>query len=120
MTSIIQTPATIYRIFLCLILLTFTVGCSTFQRLPGTDQATITSQVAVGDSVKITKNDGEEVRFKVSEITDSGIGGEGQFVAYSDIGEFRSAQFSTGATVGISVMTGFILFLIVGLAVLAG
>jgi len=120
MTSIIQTPATIYRIFLCLILLTFTVGCSTFQRLPGTDQATITSQVAVGDSVKITKNDGEEVRFKVSEITDSGIGGEGQFVAYSDIGEIRSAQFSTGATVGISVMTGFILFLIVGLAVLAG
>ena len=73
----------------------------------------------MGDSVKITKNDGEEVRFKVSEITDSGIGGEGQYVAYSDIGEIRSAQFSTGATVGVSVMTGYILLIVLAGAALA-
>ena len=111
-----QVQTTVGRLCVCLALLVFAAGCSTFQRLPGTDAETVKSQVSVGDSVKITKNNGEKVRFKVSEVSDSGIGGEGQFVAYPDIQEIRSTQISTGATVGVSATVGILLVLLIGLA----
>ncbi len=116
MTSITQVQTTTGRLCVCLALLIFATGCSTYQRLPGTDAATVKSQVDVGDNVKITKINGEKIEFEVSEVSNTGVGGEGQFVAYADIQEIRSPQISTGATVGVSATVGALLLLFIGLA----
>jgi len=71
--------------------------------LPSADHATVSSQVELGDKVEITKNDGSVVKFEVSEITDAGIGGDGQFIAYADMRDISSKQFSAGATLGLTV-----------------
>ena len=61
-------------------------------------------QISVGDKIKIMRNDNTDITFKVSAVSDEGISGARDFVAYSDIRQVHVSHFSTGKTVGLAVL----------------
>ena len=92
---------TVNKFIIYLVLIAFTAGCTTMRSLPATDPQSLASQVEVGDKIKIIRNDLTDVTFNVDAVSDEGISGEGEFVAYSDIRQVQVGQFSTGKTVGL-------------------
>ena len=103
MNALASTYPAIHRVVLLLMIISFISGCSTMKPLPSVDRATVSSHVELGDKVEITRNDGGVVKFKVSEITDTGVGGDGHFIAYADMRDISSKQFSAAATLGLAV-----------------
>ena len=89
------------KFIICLVLTTFSVGCTTMRSLPATDTQSLASQIMVGDKISIVRNDLTDITFNVSIVSDEGIGGEGVFIAYSDIQQVQVQQFSTGKTLGL-------------------
>ncbi len=89
-------------------LIAFLAGCASFETLPGTDAQSLASQIEVGDKIKIMRNDDTDVTFKVSDVSDEGISGDGVFVAYSDIRWVQVSQQSivksAGLMVGVTVV----------------
>ncbi len=89
-------------------LIAFLAGCASFETLPGTDAQSLASQIELGDKIKIMRNDDTDVTFKVSDVSDEGISGDGVFVAYSDIRWVQVSQQSivksAGLMVGITVV----------------
>jgi hypothetical protein len=92
---------TVTKFIIYLVVIAFTAGCTTMRSLPATDAQSLTSQLEVGDEIKIMRNDDTDVTFKVSAVSDEGISGDGVFVAYSDIRQVQVRQSSTGKTVGL-------------------
>jgi len=84
-----------------LVLIAFTAGCTSMGTLPTTDTQSLLSQIEAGDTVKVVRNDRTEVTFKVTNVSDDGISGDGVFVAVSDIRQVQIRQFSTGKTLGL-------------------
>ena len=80
------------RILLVIILMALT-ACSMTQRVVSHDPQTVLAEIEPGDWVEVIKRDGEEVAFRVTEVTDTGIvGAEGMRlqgrrhdIAYSDM-----------------------------------
>lgn len=103
----------VYRSIACLVLVTFSTACTIMQPLSTTGDQTLSSQIAVGDKVEITRTDGTALTFKVGNVSELGISGGGEFVAYSDIRHASIRQVRMGPTVGI--IAG-----IVAIALLAG
>jgi len=104
------------KLIVYLILISFTVGCTTMQPVPATGTQSLANQLEVGDKIKITLHDNSDVAFKVSAISAEGISGDGVLVAYSDIQHVQVREFSTGKTV--SLVAGIVGFLaIVGSSV---
>ena len=89
------------KLIVYLILISFTVGCTTMQPVPATDTQSLANQLEVGDKIKITLLDNSDVAFKVSAVSAEGISGDGVLVAYSDIQQVQVREFSTGKTVGL-------------------
>ena len=116
MASIAHTNSIICRSIVFLILVTFTVGCTTMQPIRGTDRETLSNQISVGDTVEIAQKTGGIVRFEVDEISESGIGGEGKFIAYRDIRQVWISQISRkspgGIVLGIVVIVGGVALLL--------
>jgi len=81
-----NSPA-IYRLVVCLMLIAFATGCTTMQRLPSTNGMLVSSQIEVNDKVVITKHNGQKVKLKVTQVTKTGVHGDGQYVGYSDMRE---------------------------------
>ncbi len=73
------------KFIIFLVLIAFTAGCTTMRPLPATDAQSLARQIAVGDKIKIMRNDNTDITFKVSADSDEGISGARDFVAYSDI-----------------------------------
>ena len=92
---------TVNNFIIYLVLITFTAGCTSMQPLPTTDAESLTSQIEVGDKIKIIRNDDTDVMFRVSGVSDDGISGDAVFVAYSDIRQVQVSQTISGATLGI-------------------
>ncbi len=96
------------KFIIYLVLIAFTAGCTTMRSLPTTDAQSLASQIEVGDKIKIMRNDDTDVTFKVSDVSDEGISGDGVFVAYSDIRSVQVSQQSivksAGLMVGITVL----------------
>jgi len=92
---------TINNFIIYLVLITFVAGCTSMQPLPATDAESLTSQIEVGDKIKIIRNDDTDVTFRVSAVSDDGISGDGVFVAYSDIRQVQVNQTGNGKTLGI-------------------
>ena len=93
----------VYRSIACLVFVTLSTACTIMQPLSATGDQTLSSQIEVGDKVEITRADGSVLTFKVSDVSVSGIGGGGEFVAYSDIRQVSIRQVRMGPTVGIIV-----------------
>ena len=77
------------RVVICSVLIAFTAGCTSMQTVSGGDAAGPSDKVWVGEKVKITRNDLSLVKFRVTEISDDGISGDGIFVAYTDIQQLQ-------------------------------
>ncbi len=91
------------KFIIYLVLIAFLAGCASFETLPGTDAQSLASQIEVGDKIKIMRNDDTDVTFKVSDVSDEGISGDGVFVAYSDIRWVQVSQQSIVKSVGLMV-----------------
>ena len=91
------------KFIIYLVLIAFTAGCTTLKPLPASNAQSYASQLEVGDKVKIIRNNGTDISFKVTAVSDEGISGDGEFVAHSDIRQVEVRQFSTGKTVGLIV-----------------
>jgi hypothetical protein len=97
------------KLIINLILIAFTVGCTTMRPLPATDAQSLASQIEVGDKIRIMRNDDTDVTFKVSAVSDEGISGDGVFVAYSDIRQVQVSQTSMVKSLGLVAGIGIIL-----------
>ena len=104
------------KLIINLILIAFTVGCTTMRPLPATDAQSLASQIEVGDKIKIMRNDDSDVTFKVSAVSDEGISGDGVFVAYSVIRQVQVGQTGTGTTLGLVAGIGILVAIIVSSA----
>jgi len=77
------------RVVICSVVIAFTAGCTSMRTVSGDDAAGPSDKVWVGEKVKITRNDLSSVKFRVTEISDDGISGDGIFVAYTDIQQLQ-------------------------------
>ena len=92
------------KFIIFLVLIAFTAGCTTMRPLPAIDAQSLARQISVGDKIKIMRNDNTDITFKVSAVSDEGISGARDFVAYSDIRQVHVSKFSTGKTVGLAAV----------------
>lgn len=91
----------ITRSIMWIVLITFTAGCTTMQPVHGTDAASYSAQIEVGDKIRITRTDLSTVEFEITQIANDGIGGDGTFVAWSEIEQIETVHGNTAATVAI-------------------
>ena len=91
------------RVLMCLAIVSLASACTTMQPLDVSSTANLANRLDVGDKVEVTRNDGAVMTFKISEMSDTGISGEGQSVAYADIREVKTSKIKVGPTVGIAV-----------------
>lgn len=85
---------TVAKKFVCImVVVTMIAACATMNTTP-IDPAPHVIQhiIKLGDKVQITKVTGELLTFRVEEIGDSHIGGEGEKVRYSNISEIDRIQ----------------------------
>jgi hypothetical protein len=75
-------------------------GCSVLQPMPG-GPSTWRNSVKAGDTVQVSTTDGKNLEFKVDEVTDSGLRGEGQAVDYDAISSLQKKSVSTWRTVAL-------------------
>ena len=64
--------------------------------IPISDREYIANQLVVGDKAEVTRKDGDIVKFRVEQVSETGISGEGHAIAYDDMQQLRVAQ-STGS-----------------------
>lgn len=103
------------RILLVIILMTLT-ACSMTQRVVSHDPQTVLAEIEPGDWVEVVKHDGEEVGFRVREVTDTGIAGaEGMRlqgreheIAYTDM-QALTVRRVDGKTTALGWTAGLIL-----------
>ena len=90
-------------------------GCATFQGVPVPRQANERADVKVGETAEVTTRDGAKRQFKVSEVTDDALVGQGVRVAYADMTSLqvnRSDPSQTG--VALYVVGGILVAVLVG------
>ena len=84
--------------------LSMAAGCTAMKPLAVDgvdDSATLAEQLSVGQKVIVDTVDGERFKFTVTQVDDSGIGGENHFIAYGDIDELRTKKLSATNTAGM-------------------
>ena len=91
--------------------LIFTLSCtsSKVHPIPPTLPQEKVHGIAVGDTVKVTTYNGEQYKFKVENITQEEIEGEGHKIALIDIASIKKVRF-TGKKIAAAV--GIIAFLV--------
>jgi hypothetical protein len=92
----------------------FTVSCSSFYPVSGTSPQQWSSAIEVGDTVQVTKKNGETQEFKVVRVTSDGIEGEGVQIAFDEIDSIQKEEISPGKTTGLVV--GIIALVVVVIA----
>lgn len=101
-------------------------GCTTLQRVHLPERVTSQSLTAVkpGDRVEITLKSGEQKRFRIAEITETGLQGRRDSVAFADIAALDvrrvHAWRTTGAVLGTVVAVAVVGFAILLSAYLSG
>jgi hypothetical protein len=98
MMTLVQKHRNLYLIIIALFLCLFTAGCTTTTKVPATYWSTLATRIEPGDKVAITKSDGQEVKFKVDEVNNQGIAGDGQYVAYADMREVLLTEYDSEKT----------------------
>lgn len=85
-------------VYSCLAML----GCMTMQPLPA-GRAQLSQTLHPNDTVEIVTNGGQNLKFKVEKIDESGVHGAGQSVAYDDIQSISVEKISAGKTALIAL-----------------
>jgi hypothetical protein len=94
------------------------------QTIPLTDREALASLISVGEKVEVTRKNGDIVSFRVEQISESAISGQGHAIPFDDIGQLmvvRSAD-SNGNMYRIWILLGLIavLFVLFDTGVLEG
>ena len=105
MMTLVQKHRNLYLITIAMFLCLFTAGCTTTTKVPATYWSTLATRVEPGDKVAITKSDGQEVKFKVDEVNNQGIAGDGQYVAYADMREVLLTEYDSEKTTKVVLAT---------------
>jgi hypothetical protein len=105
MMTLVQKHRNLYLITIAMFLCLFTAGCTTTTKVPATYWSTLATRVEPGDKVAITKSDGQEVKFKVDEVNNQGIAGDGQYVAYADMREVLLTEYDSEKTAKVVLAT---------------
>jgi hypothetical protein len=87
------------RTLFLLIFVMTTLGCTTLRPVVGTDKRAISDQISVGNKVEVTLQDHSVTNFRVDEITEIGIGGDGIFIDFRDIRQIHTRKLAVGRTV---------------------
>jgi hypothetical protein len=74
----------------------FLQGCTAMQAVPIPQGGSGTAAIQVGDTVKATTRAGKVKRFKVTEVTNEGLRGTDDYVAYSEIANLEVARHDAG------------------------
>ena len=85
-----------FGVLLCIV----SVGCMTTNQYSTTSAQTLFEP---GDKVTITKSDGQVVEFKVEEVNEQGISGDGKYVAYTDMREVLITELDSEKTTEVVV-----------------
>jgi len=82
--------------------------------MAATDTQSLQQQLSLRDEIEILRKDGTEVRFVVDTIDNSGVGGDGFYVAFKDINELavRKASIGKNILLGIGIL---MLVILIGL-----
>lgn len=73
-------------------------GCATTTRTETRKMYTETTQVAVGDDVRVTTRDGRALEFRVTAVDAKTIQGKGISVARADVASMKTYTLSTVTT----------------------
>lgn len=76
------------------------VGCTTVQPLT-LDPSHLSSTLKPGDQVEVVTSSGQQLKFKVDNVSASGVQGAGQTVAYNDIQSINRKQVDTQKTLWV-------------------
>jgi protein involved in polysaccharide export with SLBB domain len=98
MMTLGQNHRNLYLITIAVFLCLFAADCTTTSKVPATYWSTLATRIEPGDKVTITKSDGQEVKFKVTEVNNQGITGDGQYVAYADMREVLLTEYDSEKT----------------------
>jgi len=112
MTTLMDENSGLTRFIICFVLIAFTAGCTSMRPIYGTDAASYSAQIEVGDKIEIARKDLTTVKFKVTDMSNDGISGKDTFVAYSDIQTIQTVKSNTGVIlgiVGVGVLLGALL-----------
>ena len=90
MTTHRKSRQKVNRIAIYTVLITFAAGCSNMKTVAATDAPSVSSQLVIGEEIRITRNDGTDVTFAMTYVTREGIAGRHLFVAFSDIHQFQT------------------------------
>ena len=80
------------RFLVGLVLVTFTAWCSNTPAMQTYNMEKIADEVTIGDRIEITLKNSSKESFQVTEISETGINGENEFVSYADIQEIKIVQ----------------------------
>ena len=109
MTSCAPNYTPTQRLVVYLIIMSVVAGCTTMQPLSSTSPSTALNAVDVGDTVRISKNNGTEVTFEVTKISRRGIEGENVAVAYRDMRAIHVQRLNyEGAAIVGAALVGFV------------
>ncbi|MCL1145386.1 hypothetical protein L2747_05055 [Shewanella marinintestina] len=91
-----------YLLILTLLASIFLTGCSSLHEVPASSSASVSQNLKVGDTVKITKLSNDVLEFEIEGITGKRVFGEGISVDISDIGKIEKKEFSVFKTLSLS------------------
>lgn len=73
------------------------LGCMTMKPLSA-DPAQLRSSLKRGDHVELVTGSGQRMQFDIDSLDESGVQGDGQRIAYSDIRSISRKQIAPGST----------------------
>ena len=94
-------------------------GCVSMQPLPNTYPLFVAEQINAGDKVQITDTNGRTTEMRVEAVTDTGLAGAGQFIAYQDMRAIAVQRYDdrkTAKIVGGTLLLVALPFALEGLA----
>lgn len=107
------------RLFGVLIGLSVLSGCISMQQLPNTYPLYVAEQINVGDKVRVTDTHGREVEMEVAAVSETGIAGAEEFIAYEDMSAIAVRRYDdrkTARIVGGTILLVALPFALEGLA----
>ena len=114
-----------FNLLLPFTMLLVLAGCVSheYEDVTRSGSATIPYQFEVGDTVNIITADSQEYEFKIENISDTGVTGDGHSIQFDDMRIVRMRSVDTGRTVrDTSELTFWIMniLVVIGLMVISG
>ncbi|MEO1244201.1 MAG: hypothetical protein AAFX56_00840 [Pseudomonadota bacterium] len=109
MTNPHRFPGTKCLGFFLVVVACLTSACSTMKPIAAKDNVLSAEQFSVGDRVVVTMSDGDRVEFTVSEVSPLGIGGDEQFIRYTEMRDAKSRKVSAAHTAGLVLAINVVL-----------